>query len=88
LSLLVPGDLGVRFGATQLSADSGAQPAGNLTVVRQGGASTVSAPVTTAGPSAAILQVADGGLVTVGLREAGAGADAGATAKKSGWLRT
>jgi hypothetical protein len=79
LSLLVPGDLGIRFGATQLSSDTSAQPAGNLTVVRQGGSSTVSAPLTTAGPSAAVVQVVGNAPVGVGLREAGGGSDAGAT---------
>jgi hypothetical protein len=79
LSLLVPGELGIRFGATQLSSDTNAQPAGNLTVVRQGGSSTVSAPVTTAGPSAVLVQAADGASIGVGVREAGSGNDAGAT---------
>jgi hypothetical protein len=80
LSLLVPGDLGVRFGATQLSSDTAAQPAGNLTVVRQGGTSTVSAPITTDGPSAVVLQVAGSAVVGVGLREVGRGSDDAATA--------
>ena len=80
LSLLVPGELGIRYDATQLSTDSAAQPAGDLTLVRQGGSSTVSAPVTTAGPSAVVVQVADALDVAMGLRESGAGDDAGATA--------
>jgi hypothetical protein len=79
LSLLVPGDLGVRFGATQLSSDTAPQPAGNLTVVRQGGSSTVSAPLTTAGPSAVVVQVSGGATVGVGLREVGPGSDDAAT---------
>jgi len=79
LSLLVPGDLGVRFGATQLSSDTAPQPAGNLTVVRQGGSSTVSAPLTTAGPSAVVVQVNGNADVGVGLREAGQGSDDAAT---------
>jgi hypothetical protein len=78
VSLQVPGDTGVRFGATLLSA-SPPQAAGNLTVVRQGGASTVSAPVTTSGPSAVVVQVDGAGVLTAGLREAGPGADDAAT---------
>jgi hypothetical protein len=80
LSLLVPGDLGIRFGATQLSTDSNAQPSGNLTVIRQGGSSTVSAPVTTAGSSAVVVQVVGNTPVSVGLREVGRGSDDAATA--------
>jgi hypothetical protein len=79
LSLLVPGDLGIRYSATELSAGTDAHPAGNLTVAQQGGASTVSNPVTTAGASAIILQVTDGGPVAVGLRAAGKGSDPAAT---------
>ncbi len=79
LSLLVPGDLGLRFGATQLSADSGPQPAGNLTVVRQGGTSTLVAPVATAGPSAIIAKTIDGAQIGIGLRELGRGVDDAAT---------
>ena len=79
LSLLVPGQLGIRFGATQLSEDSAPQTAGNLTVIRQGGASTVSAPVTTSGASAVIVQVIGEGVVGAGFREAGPGLDDAAT---------
>jgi hypothetical protein len=78
LSLLVPGDIGIRFGATQLADDTDAQPAGNLTVARQGGASTASKAIATAGPSGVIVQ-ATGGSVAVGLREAGHGGDGAAT---------
>jgi hypothetical protein len=83
LSLLVPGDLGVRYSATELSQDTDAHPAGNLTVAQQGGASTISNPVTTAGASAIVLQVTDGGPVAVGLRVAGKGSDPAATSGTS-----
>ena len=73
LSLLVPGDLGVRFGAIQLSSDTAQQPAGNLTVVRQGGASALSAPLQTAGPSAVVVQLLSDAQAAMGLRGAGLG---------------
>ena len=50
VSLLVPGDLGIRFGGTLLQQEEDEQTAGNLTAVRQGGTSTVSAPVRSTGP--------------------------------------
>ena len=79
VSLLVPGDLGVRFGAVQLSSDTAQQPAGNLTVVRQGGASALSAPLQTAGPSAVVVQLLSDAQAAMGLREAGLGRDDAAT---------
>ena len=79
VSLLVPGDLGVRFGATLLQADEEEQTAGNLALVRQGGTSTVSAPFPTVGPSAVIVTIAGEGEVVAGLRAAGPGQDDAAT---------
>jgi len=79
VSLFVPGDLGIRFGATQLSADTAPQPAGNLTVVRQGGASAISAPLQTVGPSAVVVEVLADAQTAVGLRESGKGGDDAAT---------
>ncbi|HLB39671.1 MAG TPA: hypothetical protein VJM84_04390 [Actinomycetota bacterium] len=78
VSLQVPGDAGIRFGGTLLST-SPPQTAGNLTVIRQGGASTVSAPVRTFGPSAVVVQVDGAGVVSAGLREGGPGPDDAAT---------
>ena len=90
VSLLVPGDLGIRFGGTLLQQDEGAQTAGNLTVVRQGGTSTVSAPVTTTGPSAVIVSLTGEGVVGAGLRAVGLGPDdasTGGTATPApGWV--
>ena len=79
MSLLVPGDLGVRFGGTLLQEEEGAQTAGNLTVVRQGGTSTVSAPVTTTGASAVIVTLTGDGSVGAGLRAVGYGPDDAST---------
>ncbi len=78
VSLLVPGDTGVRFAAAQLSG-SPPQTAGNLTDVRQGGTSTLSEQVTTSGASAIVVRVDAGGLVTANLRAGGAGSDDAAT---------
>ncbi|MEP6759363.1 MAG: hypothetical protein ABJB55_09225 [Actinomycetota bacterium] len=79
VSLLVPGDLGIRFGGTLLQSQEDAQTAGNLTVVRQGGTSTVSEPVTTTGASAVILALTGDGVVSAGIREAGRGLDDAST---------
>lgn len=79
LSMLVPGDLGIRFGAVQLARGTGAQPAGNLTVIQQGGTSTLSAPVDTSGASAVVVQALEGALVGAALRESGPGTDDAAT---------
>lgn len=79
LSLLVPGDLGIQFGAVQLAPDTAAHPAGNLTVIQQGGTSTLSAPISTSGASAVVVQVQDGDVVAAGLREAGPDTDDAAT---------
>ena len=81
VSLLVPGDLGVRFGGTLLQRQEDAQTAGNLTVVRQGGTSAVSAPVSTVGASAVIMAIAGEGVMGAGLREAGAGPDDASTGR-------
>jgi hypothetical protein len=79
LSLLVPSDAPIRYTATQLATDTRPQPAGNLADARQGGASTVSAPVNTSGSAAIVVDVTQGGPVGAGLREAGPGRDEGAT---------
>ena len=79
VSLLVPGDLGIRFGGTLLQEEEDAQTAGNLTVVRQGGTSTVSAPVATTGAAAVVLSIAGDASVAAGLRAAGLGPDDAAT---------
>jgi hypothetical protein len=83
LSLVVPGDLGIRYSATELSDDTDARPAGNLTVVQQGGVSTVSNPVPVSGASAIVVQVTDGDPIGVGLRVAGEGPDPAATSGTS-----
>ena len=79
VSLLVPGDLGVRFGATLLQADEQEQTAGNLALVRQGGTSTVIAPFSTVGPSAVIVTITGEGEVLADLRSVGRGPDDAAT---------
>jgi hypothetical protein len=79
VSLLVPGDLGVRFGATLLQADEQEQTAGNLALVRQGGTSTVSAPFSTVGPSAVIVTITGEGEVVADVRAAGPGPDDAST---------
>jgi len=79
VSLLVPGDLGIHFGATLLQADEEQQTAGNLADVRQGGTSTVSAPFSTIGASAVVLAISGEGDVVAGLRAAGRGPDDAAT---------
>jgi hypothetical protein len=90
VSLLVPGDLGIRFGGTLLQQEEEAQTAGNLTVVRQGGTSTVSSPVTTTGASAVIVTLTGEGAVGAALREAGPGPDdastGGTATPASGWV--
>ena len=90
VSLLVPGDTGVRFSGTLLS-DSPQQTAGNLTGVNQGGTSTVSAGVTTSGASAVVLQVDAPGVVNAGFRATGTGDDdqaatGGTTTPASAWV--
>jgi hypothetical protein len=78
-SLVVPSDTPIRYIGTQVSSDTRPQTAGTLADARQGGASTVSAPVRTSGATAVILGVTQGGPIGAGLREAGPGRDEGAT---------
>ena len=78
LSLLVTNDTGVRFTAQVLARGVDASPVGDLTDVRQGGSSTMSAQVPTDGASALIVQT-DGVTVAAGLRGAGHGGDDAAT---------
>ena len=78
VSVLVPGDLGVRYGGTLLQRQEDAQTAGNLTVVRQGGTSAVSAPVTRTCTRLSHPSAGEG-VMGAGLREAGAGPDDAST---------
>jgi hypothetical protein len=78
-SLMVPSDTPIRYTGTQISTDTRPQTAGTLADARQGGASTVSAPVRTSGATAVVLGVTQGGPIGAGLREAGPGRDEGAT---------
>ncbi|HEV8089975.1 MAG TPA: hypothetical protein VGQ50_15055 [Actinomycetota bacterium] len=78
LSLLVTNDTGVRFTADVLARGVDASPVGDLTDVRQGGSSTMSAQIPTDGGSAVLVQSEDG-TVAAGLRAAGHGGDDAAT---------
>src|SRR6476646_9586700 len=78
LSLLVTNDTGVRFTAEVLARGVDASPVGDLTDVRQGGSSTMSAQIPTDGASAVLVQSEDG-TVAAGLRAAGHGGDDAAT---------
>jgi len=78
LSLLVTNDTGVRFTAEVLARGVDASPVGDLSDVRQGGSSTVSAQIPTDGGSAVLVQTTDG-TVAAGLRAAGPGGDDAAT---------
>jgi hypothetical protein len=90
VSLLVPGDAGIRYDGTQLSHDTDAQTVGNLVQARQGGSSSVSVPVATSGPSGILIDVTQGGAVGAGLRASGAGVDeaatGGAVAPATAWV--
>ena len=74
LSLLVTNDTGVRFTAEVLARGVDASPVGDLTDVRQGGSSTMSAQIPTDGASAVLVQAEDG-TIAAGLRAAGNGGD-------------
>ena len=74
LSLLVTNDTGVRFTAEVLARGVDASPVGDLTDVRQGGSSTMSAQIPTDGASAVLVQSEDG-TIAAGLRAAGHGGD-------------
>jgi hypothetical protein len=90
VSLLVPGDAGVRYTGILLAADTRPQTAGNLADARQGATSTVLVPVHTVGAAAVLLDVTEGGTIGAALREEGPGADAAATggvgAPATGWV--
>jgi hypothetical protein len=89
LSLLVSNDTGVRFAANVLAQGVDPSSIGDLTDVRQGGASTVSTEVPTKGPSALVVSSEDG-LVAAGLRAAGRGVDdastSGTSTSASDWV--
>jgi hypothetical protein len=89
LSLLVSNDTGVRFTADVLAQGVDPSSIGDLTDVRQGGASTMSTEVPTKGPSALLVESQDG-LVAAGVRAAGHGVDdastSGTSASASHWV--
>ena len=82
LSLLVSNDTGIRFTADVLAQGVDPSSIGDLTDVRQGGASTMSTEVPTKGPSALLVESQDG-LVAAGVRAAGHSVDDASTSGTS-----
>ncbi len=78
LLLAVPGDNGVRFGAT-LFSENPPQSAGGLTAVDQNPATSAAYPVIVDGPSTVGVRLQDGDPFAAALRSVGLGTDAAAT---------
>lgn len=78
LLLAVPGEGGMRFGATLFSKNP-PQSAGGLTAVDQNPATSAAYPVIVDGPSAVGVRRQDGDPFTAALRSTGPGNDAAAT---------
>jgi hypothetical protein len=78
LLLVVPGEHGVRFGATLFSKNP-PQSAGGLTAVDQNPATSTAYPVIVDGPSAVGVRRQDGDPFAAALRSTGPGNDAAAT---------
>lgn len=78
LVMFVPGEQGLRFGATQLSKEP-PQPAGALTEVQQPGQSAATYPIITAGPSSVDVLGQGPTLFVAALRAEGQSDDDAAT---------